>query len=952
MIRSEIVRASAGSGKTHYLTDRIHKLIHTRNPFVIAVTFTRAATAEMRKRILDWVDESPVDYLDKLQQIMRAGRVHFATFDSFFYQLLAAHGDPIQIADEKETEIIKEQIEKVFFDEIHKADKVEEIIIACKLLGTSIENLTEKLADDGAQRFLENNISGGRFSRMVTETAMLKEEIKQLLDALEKEDSESLPARMRNSVIGLSSADLQKLVEKAAFTHPDLSDWEWLGKKIDWSSSPFTDINRVFIKIRERLAGYLLNRALLRELTLTEMYGVYRSVATRVKRKGRKIFFRDVLERLIALDGRDAPVKAEIMGLYFELGLDRVHHFMIDEFQDTSKDNMAIVLPLVEEILSEVGENGEGDRSLFVVGDRKQMIYAWRGADRDAIEQGLSQYQGAQLQHNFLPYNWRSTPLLIDFFNRTVSEIFPGDERKEHQQQPPNKQFGGISEINLCKVKVERQQKDPLYDRMIETIETKKAEWGCDYSDMTLLFRTNTEKEAMAQKLAEAGIGFAEVKGRQMLASEEGVSVFFLLAHLFAKKGSGFIEKALEVSCFGEALLKIARDKEQILQCYASPYGLKAVTDILEMCRGSIPDAVIETYEEEAETFFRAGGNDVEDLLSYIFKVRDKLTVPEPAHSDRVKLATIHSSKGLEFPHVFLLWIEQNHPFPFYVPDSRCHMSFNSDETKFWENYDSPMAHRLMEAQSREREKIENEKANILYVAITRATHSITIFVKDSAKERDGDGKDELTRRLVAVIENSSFDAECRRGLDSLSWRKDYGAGQEKAGQEVVEIAPVSLPSAEGKVTDGVEVDRSLISMSIKEGIERGARIHNFWTMLKDSSSIPEQHGLSLAEFDTVASFLKDEKVSEVIFRNGKVYIEQPVSNRELYGVVDRMIIEDDRITLIDFKTGAPGDLLDSYREQVRRYGAIIKSLYPERTVEVYLLFVDAEEMVIRVHLE
>ena len=275
MIKSEILRASAGSGKTHCLTHRIYKLIHTGDPFLIALTFTKAATAEMRKRILDWVDESPANYPDKLQQIMRAGRIHFATFDSFFYQLLAAHGDPIEIADEKETKIIKEQIEKVFFEEINKADKVEEIIIACKLMGTSIENLAEKLADDGAQRFLENDISDGKFSRMVAETAKLKEEIKQLLDALKAENSESLPARIKSNIIGLAGVDIKKLVEKAAFTHPALSGWEWLGKKIDWSSNPFASINRIFIKIRQRLADYLLNRALLRELTLTEMHGVY-----------------------------------------------------------------------------------------------------------------------------------------------------------------------------------------------------------------------------------------------------------------------------------------------------------------------------------------------------------------------------------------------------------------------------------------------------------------------------------------------------------------------------------------------------------------------------------------------------------------------------------------------------------------------------------------------------
>ena len=122
--------------------------------------------------------------------------------------------------------------------------------------------------------------------------------------------------------------------------------------------------------------------------------------------------------------------------------------------------------------------------------------------------------------------------------------------------------------------------------------------------------------------------------------------------------------------------------------------------------------------------------------------------------------------------------------------------------------------------------------------------------------------------------------------------------------------------------------------------------------MLREDSTCPEKHALSEEELDAVSSFLKDEKVSGIVFRKGKLYVEQPLSNRELYGVVDRMIIEDDRITLIDFKTGATDELLDSYREQLRRYGAILQSLYPGRNMEMYLLFVDGEEKVERVAFE
>jgi ATP-dependent exoDNAse (exonuclease V) beta subunit len=963
MIKSEILGASAGSGKTYRLTERTYESIRTENPLVIAVTFTRAATAEMRKRILDWVDGSAAGYDDKLRQVMRAGGVYFSTFDSFFYQLLAASGEPVELADEKETEIIREKIVKSFFEEIQRADKIDEIIIACRLLGASIETLAGELSDVRAGRFADNDVSSDRFTRIVAQTARLKEEIRLVLDALKRVDAEKVTPRVRQCVIGLGAADIQALTSRAAFAYSDLCDYSWLGGKIPWSSAPYSDINRLFMTLREKLADYLRNRAILRELTLTEMHGVYEAAAQKIKRKERRIFFEDILSRLIALDGRDAGQRSEVMGLYFELGLDRVRHLMIDEFQDTSRDNLELIFPLMEEILSEVGENGEGERSLFIVGDWKQMIYAWRGADRQTIEKRLAPYRGGQLQLNFLRCNWRSTPLLIELFNKTVAEIFPESDGDEQQLAPPDKVYGAISEINLCKVEMVQNQKAPFFERMVETITAKRAEWGCDYSDMTLIFRTNTDKESMAQKLAEAGIGFSEVRGRQILASEEGVAIFSLLSYLFVEEGTDFMNRSLEASCYRRGLLEIGCRKERILSRYAPPYGLQPLADVLGMCRGLLANPVIEAFREESEAFFRTGGKSVKDFLAYIFKVRDKVSVPEPAHSERVKLATIHGAKGLEFPHVFLLWMEQNMPFSFFVPDFKCHMSFTREETTFWRTCDCPDGSKIVKARDTEKEKIENEKANLLYVAMTRATQSLTIFIKKgqdeevngkpAKKKNDCDNKkDELTKKLVSVIEKGAFDAEITRDGDNTTWRKDYGPRKEEDSAKSVEIDPVGFPDAEDLVGDVAELDRSYLARDIRAGIERGERIHGLLATLGDSPELSPGHGLSAAELETVSSFLADQRVADILFRPGKLYTEQAISNRERYGVVDRMIIEKSRVTLIDYKTGDPGDLLDSYLEQLRRYADIIKTLYPERAVEAYLLFVDAEEKVLAVELD
>ena len=103
------------------------------------------------------------------------------------------------------------------------------------------------------------------------------------------------------------------------------------------------------------------------------------------------------------------------MSHYFSLGLDRTEHLLIDEFQDTSKGDIEILLPLIDEILSGCSERGE--RSFFAVGDWKQMIYGWRGADREALEAAIGGYiENKVITESSLEYNYRSTPLLDFFF--------------------------------------------------------------------------------------------------------------------------------------------------------------------------------------------------------------------------------------------------------------------------------------------------------------------------------------------------------------------------------------------------------------------------------------------------------------------------------------------------------------------------------------------------------
>ncbi|MCK7515621.1 MAG: UvrD-helicase domain-containing protein [Desulfobacterales bacterium] len=178
---------------------------------------------------------------------------------------------------------------------------------------------------------------------------------------------------------------------------------------------------------------------------------------------------------LLALDGAASSERPKLMSNYFSLGLDRTEHLLIDEFQDTSKGDIDILLPLIDEILSGQGERGE--RSFFAVGDWKQMIYGWRGANREALEEAIEKYiKNRIITESSLEYNYRSTPLLISFFNELVENLFDGKEKTETQKPPEEiKAFDGVTEVNRVELEKDGTSEDTFYPAIVEVSEEEKS---------------------------------------------------------------------------------------------------------------------------------------------------------------------------------------------------------------------------------------------------------------------------------------------------------------------------------------------------------------------------------------------------------------------------------------------------------------------------------------------
>ncbi|MBA4356639.1 MAG: DNA helicase UvrD [Desulfovibrio sp.] len=222
---------------------------------------------------------------------------------------------------------------------------------------------------------------------------------------------------------------------------------------------------------------------------------------------------------------------------------DRLHHLLVDEFQDTSRDQWSAALPLASECLAKGG-------SLFCVGDVKQAIYGWRGGDARlfdevAADPELNAMAGG-VARGSLPHNWRSAPMIVAFNNRvfgaledpdTVRDIaaahLPGapvetaaDFQRDlcaafagaQQDVPPPKPdarpgdppSGLPREPGLVQVRllppgraedIEAQSMDALVQTLCEQILPRRP-----FSDIAVLVRTAKHADLVCERLVREGL--------------------------------------------------------------------------------------------------------------------------------------------------------------------------------------------------------------------------------------------------------------------------------------------------------------------------------------------------------------------------------------------------------------------------------------------------------------
>ena len=343
--------------------------------------------------------------------------------------------------------------------------------------------------------------------------------------------------------------------------------------------------------------------------------------------------------------------------VYEKVGI-RYENFLLDEFQDTSRVQWNNFRPLLQESLD------NGHRNL-VVGDPKQSIYRWRDSDASLMTRVLPEEFAAYIDNtNELDTNWRSREQIVrfnnDFFKKAAGKMDALLGEKDvltkiyaDVEQNPNHRKDGYVRLDFCPADEDEEEgkksADVELDRVLDSVRTARKQ-GYAYGDITIVVRTGSVGEAVAGKLAEAGIKVSTADSLGLASSSIVRLVLSLLASMDdpADKTRAYLasrylqgwtaeDGALSLSDQCEAIFRTLKEREP------------------EAFQAQVP--FVRCFMDVLTDFIAKRGNDLHAFVKYMDGRNDKISSPES--SDAVNIITIHKVKGLAAPYVIAPFIEK-----------------------------------------------------------------------------------------------------------------------------------------------------------------------------------------------------------------------------------------------------------------------------------------------------
>lgn len=543
-----VLKASAGSGKTHTLTKRFVQFIlssgipanRLRN--MLAITFSNNAAKEMKERTLSWLKEVyfgdrkklgellEITSLDEDEMREKAGLLigeildnyadfQVKTIDSFMATVFKASAIDFGYNPDFDILMSNDSLMEYAFNLFMR--DVREGTAEAAYLGDIVDFLleqkkaTESFMWDPSSALLEEIkkiyrklSSKGKKAEVQDYTGELnktKEDISARVEFLDGEIEKSGLKRSGNSSYGtifplVRAKRFPDLIGKG-FANPPVNKPQ-KGKSGNHAS--YVHILDIWRGLEELIRCYTVMFTRSRCVPYVKAYQSFNGTVEMTKRQQGKVFIEDINMHLAQYLS-----SAIVPDVYFRIG-ETIYHFLIDEFQDTSPIQWKNLFPLIENSLAQGG-------SLFAVGDTKQAIYGFRNADY-AIMKGFEEenpFPSAEHAVEELEINYRSGKRILEFSEKVFKErLVQNDEYREagdrsgltgYVQRPEeDKGDEGYVEVSL----LGRNEEEPAERGKIQEIIEDLFTRGYRYSDIAVLTQTNEDAVRVSAWLNEKDIPF------------------------------------------------------------------------------------------------------------------------------------------------------------------------------------------------------------------------------------------------------------------------------------------------------------------------------------------------------------------------------------------------------------------------------------------------------------
>ena len=1099
------VNASAGTGKTKVLTDRVLRLLlpaetdsGTPPQNILCLTFTKAGANEMIVRVMrtlsNWAVCSESDLYESLEKLLGVrpsiqqsdqARQLFATIidtpeglnittiHAFCQSLLGRFtieaGLPanFKVMEEAETaQIIKQtrnglildclnghtdkdirdafhwlagqkntdQIAKIFGSLLNDRHKIQSFLSAHDDVSKTIYDALNVGVHDNEDTVFQAYFADDVFPKLKIEKLALAmdhgtDKNKAIAKKLNIFCGAPLHYRLQNideyQSIFLTQknelASVKKITKNAREFDPTVDNI-------------FIDEGKRILNYKDRLNSYLIAQSTLKLLTLArDIIARYETHKTNLQ----KLDYDDLIVKTHGL--LSGPMRDWIL---FKMD-HQIEHVLVDEAQDTSPNQWSIITEILNEFYSGSSARADDvDRTLFVVGDKKQSIFSFQGADpsvfanvQKAVE---TQIKNADKLFQNIPMDtsFRSTPAILS----AVDATFKNDDAYTAHTSYRQGQSGRVElwplysapEIEKPEpwtLPIEVKEDHNVLSTLADNIAMQIYEWIKNkeilksknrpiYAGdvMILVRRRNALVDHLIRALKKYNVpvsGADRLVVTNHIAVQDVLSVisFILmpdddlaLAEILKSPLVGWDDETLENIAYDRSgslwnALKSSSHSDVIdyMQSFiARTSGQNAFTVMSEILNCKTPQNIsgwkaiigrlgmdaIDPLEEllsMAQNF--DANNPATGLQGFIHMTQsNKSDIKRELEGagDMVRIMTVHASKGLESPIVIL-------PDTLSIPKS----SGQSDDGLQWIDGNIPLWTTASDIQndllSKHRsdlgQKNLDEYNRLLYVAMTRAQDRLIVCGA-------------LNKNQKQAPENSWY-TSIDNGFTSLDFKeihdvKIYATSQDidvKVKGEVIKksnnvalpewiLNPIKPEQNPPKILKPSQDDSALmpvrsplIQMDDTYRFRRGNLTHSLLQYLPDISAM--ERGNAATEYlqkqaSDISKDVKDSILSEVMailndpqfnpyFGEGslaEVPVTGVVDDMIISGQIDRMLITDSDIWIVDFKSNRPpprdpNKIPAQYRKQLKAYESLIADMYPHHNIHCALLWTDGPFMMI-----